>query len=101
MGLEINYFYSLTPRQFNNITKGHATKTKLKLQLHEANLKQQWEQTRLLAYWIVKMNADPKKFGNKTPQQFMPFEHEKETANKLKKPALTQQELKELFKNLP
>lgn len=46
MGLEVNYFYSLTPRQFSNFTIGYTKKK-------DAAEKQSWEQTRWLMHSVL------------------------------------------------
>jgi len=46
------------------------------------------------------MNADPKKFGNKTPQQFMPLTWDQQNKPNQTKPTLTKKDLKNKFKNL-
>lgn len=70
MGLEIRYFYSLTPRQFNNIATGIRKKI-------ETEYKIQWEQQRFTAYFTYL--SIPLKKGIKhaeSPEKFYPFSWE-------------------------
>ena len=46
MGLEVNYFYSLTPREFANLTIGYSKKK-------DAADRQSWEQTRWLMHSVL------------------------------------------------
>jgi len=83
MGLNIDYFYSLTPREFNNIFKGYSEK-------ENAQLKLSWEQTRIIAYHSVMWGKDIPKIVD-----FMPFlweENEKET-----KPKPTRESINKTF----
>lgn len=67
LGLDINYFYSLTPRQFNNILEGYRQKeeAKTKLQL-ELNRDIEWAITR--QYLDTKNPQHPK-----TMQEYKQF----------------------------
>lgn len=73
IGLSLNDFYDMTPRQFFNISKGYK-----KQQTRIERLS--WEQTRAVMYAIhLSIPKDPKK-GKKTVslQEFLPFDWEQE-----------------------
>lgn len=72
MGLEIGYFYSLTPRQFVNIQKGYANKKEQEMRL-------QMVLNRRLEFAIVAPYLDKAK--KLTEQTWRPFDWEKETTN--------------------
>lgn len=65
IGLAIDYFYSLTPREFNNILVGYRLK-------EENDFKNGWEQTRMLMHTMVLPNL--KKGSKVTPMQLLPFD---------------------------
>lgn len=64
----MEYFYSLTPRQFANISKGYQNKI-------EAKYKLSWEQTRMIRYQIYL--GTPTKGKKEKITEFMPFTWEK------------------------
>lgn len=97
--MSIDYFYSLTPRQFVNILKGKNRKLEFKAKLNEEIIKNQWLQTREIMFLQLKTGLS--KFNIKSPKELMPFTWEKENENKPTKPTLTREELKEIFKNIP
>lgn len=49
MGLQLDYFYSLTPRQFSNAVKGFRKK-------EENRSKEAWVMHRRTAFWILSPN---------------------------------------------
>lgn len=63
MGLTIDYFYSLTPRQFHNVQVGWN-------QNQEMQIKTSWEQTRRLYEGILRPYIKDK---NKTVQDLLPM----------------------------
>ncbi|QLE02881.1 hypothetical protein HX109_15380 [Galbibacter sp. BG1] len=66
IGLELNYLYSLTSREFYNIAKGYSDK---KFLLY----KDAWEQSRMTAFYsVVAMAKNIKK-----PQQILEFPWDK------------------------
>ncbi|XRE42213.1 hypothetical protein ACIVBQ_000417 [Tenacibaculum discolor] len=88
VGLEIMYFYSLTPRQFYNVLKGWRKRNEKKENNH-------WEQTRLLMYSFLKPHAkNPDRFELTDVFKF-PWEETQET-EKSRKPK-TREELKQIF----
>lgn len=90
MGLEINYFYSLLPREFYNILIGYRQK-------EENNFKTSWEQTRLIAFHSAFTFESKDK--EVTPEKFkpLPWDEEQPTA---KKATRTREEMKAMFKKL-
>lgn len=70
MGLNIDYFYSLTPRQFYNISKGYRKK-------EEDSFKLSWEQTRSIMFTVASPHFKKSKQNSKI-SDFMPFPWEKE-----------------------
>lgn len=90
IGLNLNYFYSLTPRQFYNIVEGYSKK-------EDQLFKRSWEQTRLLAFYAA-YNFESKD-KNLTPEKFypLPWEQKKKVSNK---PKMSLQEVKELFNKI-
>ena len=65
VGLTLDYFYSLTPREFNNILVGYRAK-------EESQFRNGWEQTRMLMHIMVLPNL--KKGSKLTPMQLLPFD---------------------------
>lgn len=53
VGLVVTYFYSLTPRQFDNILKGYIKK-------QEEQTKTSWEQTRYVMWIMASVNSTKK-----------------------------------------
>ena len=82
--MTIDYFYSLTPREFYNITNGL-----LKQKQQEYRLS--WEQTRSIMYMINL--SIPTKKKKQTIKEFLPFTWEKKEETK----ELSKQEQKDLF----
>lgn len=72
MSLDINYFYSLTPRQFYNIQKGFYKK-------NEDQLKQHLFLNRRLAFYFVSPYLKDK---NLTEEKWMPLYFEKQKTSK-------------------
>lgn len=68
MGLSLEYFYSLTPRVFDNILTGFRTR-------QETDFKNQWQIARTIAFASIAPYL-PKHI--KTPQQYMPLPWENE-----------------------
>ncbi len=66
MGLTIDYFYSLTPSQFTNISRGYVEK-------REIDIKLSWEQCRFNSFYAVV--AHSKRI--KRPEQIITFPWEK------------------------
>lgn len=87
IGLDIQYFYQLTPREFNNIVKGFAKKREDALHLS-------WEQTRSIMFTVAAPNL-PKSKKHLKITDFMPFPWEKSTTEKTKP---NKEDLKEVFK---
>jgi len=85
MGLDIDYFYALTPREFANISKGYAKKTQGQTRLS-------WEQTRSIMY-MVNLSI-PSKRKKESITKFLPFSWEKEEAEVKE---LSKKEQKDLF----
>jgi hypothetical protein len=88
MGLNLDYFYSLTPREFNNILEGYRKK-------EETYFNNSWEQTRLIAFNAA-FNFETKDKGI-TAQKWMPLPWE-QNKKELKPPTKTKEELKSFFK---
>ncbi|MFD0762980.1 hypothetical protein ACFQZW_12890 [Lutibacter aestuarii] len=74
MQLELNYYYSLTPRVFVNTLIGYRKK-------EDEKLKTSWEQTRINAYHSVMWNKKPPEL-----LEFMKFTWEQNPQPKLPKP---------------
>jgi len=87
MGLNLDYFYSLTPREFDNIRKGFIKKEEARIQLS-------WEQTRTLMYAITAPNL-PKAKRNMKITEFFPLPWDE---TKKPKKQLSKKELGEMFK---
>ena len=64
VGLNIDYFYSLTPREFSNILTGYRKK-------EDEAFKDRWQQTRMLMHTMVLPNL--KKGQKLSPQQLLEF----------------------------
>lgn len=96
MGLEIEYFYSLTPRQFYNIVKGYENKQNHALEL----LKVELFYKRQFTFQSIMIHADPKSTQNLTPEKMFPFawEQTKQTNTELenRKPK-TKEELQAIW----
>ena len=88
MGLELHYFYTLTPRQFYNIVEGYATKK-------ETAFKDRWERTRLIAFYSA-FNFESKN-KKMIPTEFYPLPWEKEMATAVKQ---TPEEVAEYWKKV-
>ena len=86
MGLDINYFYALTPREFDNIRKGYAKKIQSQTRLS-------WEQTRSIMY-MVNLSI-PTKRKKESITKFLPFSWEKA---EVEAKGLSKKEQKDLFK---
>lgn len=70
LGLKLNYFYSLTEREFNNIVLGYRKK-------EEENFKIKLVLNRRLEFAIIAPHLD-KKHKSLTPEKYMPFAWENE-----------------------
>ncbi|MCG7502382.1 hypothetical protein MHM83_10910 [Tenacibaculum sp. Mcav3-52] len=87
VGLEIMYFYSLTPRQFYNVLKGFRKR--------EAEKEQsEWYRARMLMYHAILPYSDNKKLKIQDIMEF-PWEETQET-EKSRKPK-SREELKQIF----
>lgn len=64
MGLEIEYLYSLTPRQFNNVVRGYTKREEIR-EMGE------WERARQIAYISAIFSGNAKK--NLRPIDLMKF----------------------------
>ena len=84
MGLNLDYFYSLTPREFYNISKGWRARK-------EGEERLSWEQTRSIMFTVASPNLKKK---NLKITEFMPFPWEKLQKEKKK---LSESELKTMF----
>ena len=86
VGLEVSYFYSLTPRQFANILDGYNEKT-------EAQMRRQYEMTRMIMY------ASLVPWQKITPEEILkfPWEQQKKQAQPKQKKYKTKAELQKLF----
>lgn len=87
IGLNINYFYSLTPREFYNILTGYNRKT-------EAEFKTNWEQTRQLMFAVLQPHV---KKGSKLE---FTFPWEKQDNVKKLKTRKTREQIEAEFKKL-
>ena len=93
MDLKIDYFYSLSPREFYNIVQGYSKRK-------ENTVKLSWEQTRLVAFYAAfQMETKDKKI---TPQKFipLPWDEKENLSIEAKKPTRTREEMKAMFKNI-
>lgn len=88
MGMSVNTFYDLTPRQFDNIRKGFLKK----LEDHE---KREWERTRNISYTIYMSIPEGKGKKKKPLKEFMKFPWEETKQGRTKK---TPEQIKEMFK---
>lgn len=86
IGLTITYFYSLTPREFDNILTGYRNK-------EEAHFKNQWEQTRQLMYAALQPHA------KKGKSLDIKFPWEKETLP-TRTAQRSREEMKKLFEKI-
>lgn len=84
MGLSIDYLYSLTPREFNNICTGYVAKQSIEHQT-------KWEMARIGWFYSIAPNL---KKGAK-PTDLMQFDWEKDLNTKTQK--LTPEQEKEFF----
>ena len=88
MGLQLEYFYSLTPREFDNIVVGYREK-------EENQFKNNWEQTRLIAFNAAfNFETKDKKITAKKWFEF-PWETQQKV---LKPPTKTKAEMLDVFK---
>jgi len=71
MGYSETEFLSMTPRFFANAIEGY-----------ELRQREQWEQTRMLAYFTVSPHFNPKK-ANPTPAKLWPFPWDNEGRPKI------------------
>lgn len=69
LGLSVDYFYSLTPRLFNNIVEGFFRRESRLAQAH-------WEQARLVFFGAIKPHL---KDRNATADKILPFPWETNT----------------------
>jgi len=101
MGLNLDYFYSLTPREFENIAKGYNDKQTRLLEAANHELKASWERARIIAHQVY--CSIPQKKGKKHVgvAEFLPFEWDKKEESEDKKPvkAMTKKEVKNLFES--
>lgn len=68
LGMTVDYFYSLTPREFDNACYGYRKQQEIQMQA-------QWSQTRMIM-WAA-LAPHQKKGSNLTPQKLMVFDWEK------------------------
>lgn len=87
MGLLLNYFYSLTPRQFDNILSGYRSK-------EEAKEKASWERARYQMYYsvVAQQGSDKIKL-----EDILPFPWERKETSILDKKPKTQKELQSFW----
>lgn len=90
VGLDVNYFYSITPREFTNILIGYRNK-------EEAKEKAHWVRSRLTMYYALLPYTENKKFA---PEDVFKFPWEEETESLLERKPKTREELEEVFKKL-
>lgn len=88
IGLKVDYFYSLTPRQFDNILTGYRNK-------EEVKEKSNWERARWQMYYSVVAFQGSDKIKLKDVMMF-PWEDDPSLSLETKKPK-TQKELKEFW----
>tara|TARA_R110001632_G_scaffold137804_2_gene253415 strand:+ start:6150 stop:6455 length:306 start_codon:yes stop_codon:yes gene_type:complete len=91
VGLTIDYFYSLTPRQFDNVLAGYRNK-------EEAREKANWERARYQMYYSLISMQGADKIKLQDVMQF-PWEQNQTAALEEQKPK-TQKELKEFWDNV-
>jgi len=91
IGLTINYFYSLTPREFNNILIGYRQK-------EEALTKERWKHTQQVIFYAA-LNFDSKD-KNITPDKFFPLPWEQELKIEKLKPKKTPEQIKKEFEHI-
>jgi len=89
MSLTLNYFYSLTPREFDNILRGYIKK-------QEDAIKVQMTLARELELAVISPYLDEKD-RHLTPQQYKPFSWEQPEKRKIKK-RMTAKEHQEIWK---
>lgn len=87
LGLNIDYFYSLTPVEFNNILTGFERKER------EA-FKNSWQQVQQVVFYSA-FNFESKN-KNLSPQKFYPLPWEV-LKTKLESPRKTRKEIKEMW----
>jgi len=90
MGLTINYFYSLTPRQFYNIVGGWQKKVSLELEIS-------WNQMREIIYYNYLLTPLGQKKKHEKKTTFYPLIWDKNEVKKKTK-VRSQEEMKKLFK---
>ncbi|AUC13831.1 hypothetical protein BTO06_01100 [Tenacibaculum sp. SZ-18] len=90
LGLSIDYFYSLTPRQFANILIGYRRKEEIKE-------KGEWQRTRLSIFYCLLPHTDKKDFSLKDVFE-LPWDEEEPTH--IERKVNTKKELQEYFNNL-
>ena len=89
MGLQIGYFYSLTPREFMNISTG--------IRLRQDNdYKNGWEKARQIMYFSL-LPYKPKN-GAFTPQSILKFPWEKEETLELQAEHVTDEQYQEMLR---
>ncbi len=71
MGYTVDYFYSLTPRQFSNALDGYRAR-------QENDNRATWEQTRFIIWACISPHHDSKKHGLLTVKSILPFPWEDE-----------------------
>jgi homoserine kinase len=74
LGYTVDYFYTLTPREFDNACFGYR-------RAQEAQMQLSWTQTRQIM-WAV-LTPHQKKGANLTPQKLMQFDWEKDNPDAL------------------
>ena len=89
IGLTLSYFYSLTPRQFNNIITGYR-------QREERADRNLYETTRMIMYAALSPYA--KENFKPTDILKFPWEEDKQTPELKERKPKTKKELKKLFK---
>lgn len=87
MGLNISYFYNLTPRQFQNIVDGYTRKA-------ERLSKEKWEQTR----WICFYAAGPHCKKIKSLKDTIHFEWDEEDKFSIQDDRTPEEQLKSIKK---
>lgn len=87
MGYTVEYFYSLTPREFDNACAGYR-------RLQEQQMQLQWNQTRMIM-WAA-LAPHQKQGTNLTPEKLLQFEWDKKHTPDTAPRELTDEEIRQL-----
>lgn len=88
--MDIDYFYSLTPRQFTNILIGYRRK-------EENEEKGKWQRVRLKIYYSLLPYTEKKDFS---PKDVFELPWDEEESTEIERKINTKKELQEYFNNL-